>query len=328
MSTTGLHHITAVAKDPQTNIDFYQQVLGQRLVKTTINFDDPGTYHLYYGDNLGSPGTALTFFPWMHMQRGQRGAGETTSIEYAVLQGSLSYWAARLKQFGFAPGRVESNFGQEVLPFTDPDGMRIRLVAVSNPPQYPLWPGSPIPAEHQLDGFLGVTLELNEVEPTAVVLTEALGYRFVGQEGPRYRYVASEASAANGGSLGSHVDILNSPLASENRFGAGSIHHIAFRAADDAHQAELRRKVIEIGEHPTQVIDRQYFRSVYFRTPGGVLFEIATDDPGFTFDESVDQLGGSLRLPRWMETRRTEIEAALPSIRRTMPQVTEVSGDG
>lgn len=306
----GLHHITAVASDPQANIDFYVEVLGQRLIKTTVNFDDPGTYHLYYGDHVGTPGTALTFFPWRNMHRGRVGAGETTAMAYAIPKGSLSWWMDRLLELKVETSGPEKRFGESVLRFADPDGMVVELVATDDPSTIEHWEDGPIPAEHALRGFHSVTLLLNDVEPTASVLTGQMGYEFVSQEGNRYRY----KGASN--DRGLYVDILHDPEARRGAFGAGSIHHIAFRTVDDEEQLEYLSQLRTAGLQVTPVQDRQYFHSIYFREPGGVLFEVATDEPGFTSDETVEELGSSLKLPAWYEAQRPQIEARLPAIER------------
>jgi len=188
MTTAGLHHISAVTRDPQTNIDFFQQVLGQRLVKTTVNFDDPGAYHLYYGDYTGIPGTAMTYFGWLNTARGRVGTGETQAVAYTIPQHSVGYWNARLKQYGFSPERVQTRFSREVIPFIDPEGMRIELVAEENLPSTQPWHDSSVPEEHELRGFNGVTLWLDEIESTTRILTEILGYQANGQEGNRYHF--------------------------------------------------------------------------------------------------------------------------------------------
>lgn len=311
-TVAGLHHVTAVARDPQLNIDFYQQILGQRLIKTTVNFDDPGTYHLYYGDYKGIPGTALTFFPWMHVKAGVHGNGETNALAYQVPQGSLGFWQARLKKYGFYPARVEQRFGREVLPFSDPEGMVVELIETEALAPVDVWQDGPVPAEMSLRGFDGVTLWISDLDSTIPILTNVFDYRFLGQEGNRYRYAAQDSN------LGGIVDLVHLPNASRAQFGGGSIHHIAFRAQDDQHQLALRNLVLQHGIGITEVIDRQYFRSVYFRIPAGVLFEIATDGPGFTIDESLENLGQSLRLPPWYENKRAEIEAILPPIDRNL----------
>jgi glyoxalase family protein len=302
----GLHHITAVASSPQTNVDFYHHILGQRLVKKTVNFDDPGTYHLYYGDEVGTPGTIMTYFPWQNMRRGQKGNGETAAAAYTIRPESLGYWQERLKNKGISPGEITTRFGAEVLTFTDPDGLVLELITSDEPATLRHWPEGPIPEEHALRGFHGVTLWLGEVEPTAAVLTGQMGYQFVGQEGQRYRYQGASAD------IGLYVDILHRPGQPRGRFGAGSIHHIAFRTVDDAEQLEYLQKLQGAGLRVTPVQDRQYFHSIYFRTPGGVLFEIATNAPGFPYDEPVAELGTHLKLPPWLEPNRTQIEQLLP----------------
>lgn len=306
----GLHHITAVAADPQRNVDFYHHVLGQRLVKTTVNFDDPGTYHLYYADEIGTPGTVLTFFPWRHVVKGQAGNGETAAMAYSIRPDSLDYWRARLNEHGVVVGQTQTRFGAQVLPFHDPDGMKLELITTEEPATIQFWAGGPIPEEHALRGFHSVTLWLDAVEPTADLLTGQMGYEFVGQEGQRYRYRGAS------GDVGLYVDILHRPGEANGRFGAGSIHHIAFRTVDDAEQQEYLARLRRAGQQVTPVQDRQYFHSIYFRSPGGVLFEIATDAPGFLIDETVEELGSSLKLPPWYEEIRERIEQVLPPLDR------------
>jgi glyoxalase family protein len=308
----GLHHITAVASDPQANVDFYHHVLGQRLIKTTVNFDDPGTYHLYYGDKMGTPGTIMTFFPWGHMGRGRLGNGETAAVAYSIGPESTGFWHDRLLRLGLdlgaqgTLGPSRQRFGAEVISFSDPDGMALELIVTDEPASVRFWEGGPIPERHALRGFHGVTLWLADVEKTARLLTDQLGYAFVGQEENRYRY--------RGGSndVGLYVDLLHRPGQPFGSFGAGSVHHIAFRTVDDREQLEYRQLLAAAGHGVTEVRDRQYFRSIYFRSPGGVLFEIATDAPGFLVDESVEELGQRLRLPPWLESQRPDIEAVLP----------------
>lgn len=306
----GLHHITAVAGDPQRNVDFYRQVLGQRLVKTTVNFDDPGTYHFYYGDEVGTPGTVLTFFPWRNMGRGRVGNGETAATAYSIRPESVGFWRSYLARQGVTLHDAETRFGADVLTFDDPDGMRLELITNEAPATFRHWEGGPIPAGHALRGFHGVTLWLDRAEPTAELLTGQLGYKLVGQEGSRFRF------AAAGNDIGQFVDIVERPGQAVGRFGAGSIHHIAFRTVDDAEQQEYLTQLRQAGERVTPVQDRQYFRSIYFRTPGGVLFEVATDAPGFLYDEPVAELGESLKLPTWLEPHRAEIERAVPPFER------------
>ncbi len=305
----GIHHITAFASDPQANVDFYQHVLGQRLVKTTVNFDDPGTYHLYYGDEIGSPGTVLTFFPWVGAERGQRGRGEIGAVAYAIRQESLDFWRAHLVEHGVNVHNGGERFGAPVLMFEDPDGMPLELVASDAPDTIRTWREGPIPVEHALRGFHGLTLWADRVELTADVLTGVMGYQFAGQEDNRWRYVSA-------GAPGPHVDVLVLPQLARGAMGAGSVHHVAYRARDDAEQLDYQRQIAQTGLRVTEVRDRQYFHSIYFREPGGVLFEIATDGPGFLIDEPVEQLGTSLKLPPWLEPQRDTIARILPSFER------------
>lgn len=304
----GIHHITAIASSPQANVDFYHNLLGQRLVKKTINFDDPHTYHLYYGDQVGSPGTIMTHFPWPNARRGVVGAGEVGASAYAIQPGSLGYWRQRLTEHGVTVDAVQARFGAEVLPFRDPDGMGLELIVDETARAPQPWLDGPIPGGHVLAGFHGVTLFEASAEPTARLLTEQMGYRFVGQEGNRWRFRA--ASHAPGG----YVDLLELPGLGPGRMGAGSVHHVAFRVQDDAEELAYQQTIRQAGFDVTPVRDRQYFHSIYWREPGGVLFEIATEPPGFTWDEPVEQLGSALKLPPWYEARRSEIEAAVLSI--------------
>ena len=310
-TTSGLHHITAVAKNPQMNVDFYAKVLGQRLVKTTVNFDDPGTYHLYYGDASGGPGTIMTFFPWPHIVKGQAGAGETGAVAYNIPADSYNYWMDRLASFDLHPVAGGTRFGERTILFDDPDGMHLELIETNKSDIVQHWNDGPVAQHNALQGFHGVTLWLAETEGTAQLLTEQLGYTLVGTEGSRSRYKSA------GDHIGRYIDLLHTPALGPGKFGAGSIHHIAFRAADDAEQATFLSSLKAAGHMVTPVKDRQYFHSIYFRSPGGVLFEIATDIPGFLFDEPIDALGQSLKLPPWLETRREQIEQALPQLNRS-----------
>jgi glyoxalase family protein len=302
----GIHHVTAIAGQPQRNFDFYTGVLGLRFVKKTVNFDDPGTYHFYFGDEAGHPGTILTFFPWEHAAPGRAGRGLAGETAFRVPLGAIGYWTHRLVEKGVAHEALEKRFGEPVLPFTDPDGLKLALIGVAGAEAEPGWSGGGVPAEHAIRGFQGVTLMVADPAPTADVLG-VLGFAEAGREGPLARYRADAA-------MGGVVDLRTAAGFLEGRMGRGSVHHVAFRAADDAAQAALARQLADRGLHPTQQMDRQYFRSIYFREPGGVLFEIATDAPGFAVDEPLDTLGRSLKLPRFLEPRRGEIEAALPKL--------------
>jgi glyoxalase family protein len=303
----GLHHITAVAGDPQANIDFYHQLLGQRLVKRTVNFDDPGTYHFYYGDEVGTPGTIMTYFPWQHMRRGRKGNGETAAVAYTIRPESVGFWRSRLKKMGVSMDQLQTRFGAELLSFSDPEGMGLELVVSEEPAGLRYWDEGPIPEQHALRGFHSVTLWVDEVEQTGALLTEQLGYQLVGQEGSRYRF----KGASN--DIGLYVDMLHRPNQPHGQFGAGSVHHIAFRTVDDAEQLEYLSKLSQADFRVTSVQDRQYFHSIYFRSPSGVLFEIATDAPGFLYDEDVSELGTHLKLPPWLEGNRAAIKEVLPS---------------
>ena len=304
----GIHHVTAIAGPVRRNLDFYTATLGLRLVKRKVNFDDPGTYHLYYGDEAGSPGTILTFFPWEDVGPGRAGAGEAGETAFRVPEGAIGFWVHRFVERSVAHEAPRRRLGETVLAFQDPDGMRLALVAVPGAENEPAWMGGGIAAEHAIRGFRGVTLDIQEPAATGAILTDVLGFAEIGREGDAVRYRAEGAAA------GGIVDLrqLGGP---RGRLGAGSVHHIAFRAAGDAAQAAMVKRLADAhGIHTTEQKDRNYFRSVYFREPGGVLFEIATDDPGFAVDEPAARLGEGLKLPSFLEGRRAEIEAALPEL--------------
>jgi glyoxalase family protein len=306
-SNHGIHHVTAISGPARRNLDFYTRVLGLRLVKKTVNFDDPGTYHLYYGDEAGQPGTILTFFPWEHAASGRAGVGETQETTFRVPEASLGYWTHRFVENGVAHDNPERRFGETVLPFRDPDGLRLALLAVPGIADEAAWSGG-VPAEHAIRGFHGVTLLLREAAPTGAILTDVLGFTEIGREGSTVRF---KADAPSGGT----VDIRAAGEFLRGRQGAGSIHHIAFRATDDEAQFAMGRRLADNhGIRTTDQKDRNYFRSLYFREPGGVLFEIATDQPGFAVDEPVAALGQTLKLPPFLEGRRDQIEAVLPKV--------------
>lgn len=307
----GLHHVTTIASDPQRNLDFYTQVLGLRFIKRTINFDDPGTYHLYFGDDAGSPGTILTFFPWPSATPGTIGAGETAATAFSVPAGSLQYWSDRLARLAIAFSTAH-RFGAELLELRDPDGMRLEIVGDQEAKAAVAARTSDVPAEHAIRGFFGVTLLVQVEEPTAAVLA-TMGLRYVAKEGARSRY------AAEGSEVGRYVDLLIEPHAPRGRMGAGTVHHIAFRAPDDSTQRAWRERLTAHPLEVTSVLDRTYFHSIYYREPGGVLFELATDPPGFTSDESLETLGESLKLPPWLEPRRNSLERALPPLTLHVP---------
>jgi glyoxalase family protein len=313
MNTRGLHHVTAIASDAQGNHDFYVKVLGQRLVKRTVNFDDPGSYHLYFGDPAGSPGTIVTFFPWPGAGRGRMGAGNVVATAYNVPVGSLRFWRERLANRGVVGINESSRFGESVLSFEDPDGMIIELIE-RDAPNVALVSHADIPADAAIRGFHSVTLLERDLAPTAAVLTERLGYAPGRAEGDRHRFLArpdDERADAHG----VVVDVKVDPSARRGSLGAGSVHHVAFRAADDAEQATIQAELQRAGLNVSPVMDRNYFHSIYFREPGGVLFEIATDAPGFAVDEPADSLGQSLKLPEQYEKHRAEIEKVLPTLK-------------
>jgi glyoxalase family protein len=309
MRDFGLHHVTAIASNPRRNLDFYTNVLGLRLVKQTVNFDDPGTYHLYYGDETGRPGTILTFFPWQHVAPGRTGIGQTLETSFRVPAEALGYWTHRFVERGVPHSNPEKRFGETLLPFRDPDGMGLALVASTGASDVPAWCTGDIPAEHAIRGFNGVSLLLEDGAATGAILTDVLGYAETARDGSIIRY------AAAGTGPGRFVDIRSAGGFLAGRMGGGSVHHIAFRAADDAAQKDMVQRLSENhGITATEQRDRNYFRSVYFREPGGILFEIATDDPGFSADESVETLGTALKLPRFLEPHRREIESVLPEL--------------
>ncbi|SDH73706.1 glyoxalase family protein [Bradyrhizobium sp. Rc2d] len=309
---SGLHHVTAIAGDPIRNFGFYTRDLGLRFVKKTVNFDDPGTYHFYYGDETGRPGTILTFFPWAGVSAGRRGVGETHQTAFRVPQRSLGYWTQRFTEKGIRYEALEKRFGESVLPFTDPDAMALALVGIPGAENEPGWSNGDVPAEHAIRGFHGVTLLLDSAAKTAAVLTDVLGFKETGREGSVIRFKAP------GHAEGSVVDIYEANGFLRGHQGGGSVHHIAFRAADDAEQGKMAERLVNNhGLHPTEQRDRNYFRSIYFREPGGVLFEIATDIPGFAVDEPVATLGRDLKLPSFLEQHRKQIEGVLPNLEET-----------
>jgi glyoxalase family protein len=309
MRQNGIHHITAIAGPAQCNLDFYTRTLGLRLVKKTVNFDDPGTYHFYYGDEAGQPGTILTFFPWEHAAPGRLGIGETQETVFRVPEGAIGYWTHRLVEKGVTHEAPQKRFGETVLAFKDPDGMRLALVAVPGIEAEPAWSTGEIPVEHAIRGFHGASLLLDRAAPTGAILTDVFGFTEVAREGSLVRYKAGDTA------LGGIVDLREAGGFLPGRPGTGTVHHIAFRAIDDAAQAEMVRKLAENhGIRTTEQKDRDYFRAVYFREPGGLLFEIATDAPGFAADEPAEALGRALKLPRFLEPNREQIEAVLPKV--------------
>jgi glyoxalase family protein len=315
---SGIHHITAIASDPQRTLDFYTQVIGLRLVKLTVNFDDPGTYHFYFGDDVGSPGTILTFFPWPHVPRGEIGAGQVTAIAFEVPAQSLEFWSKRLRDRAVDIGAVEERCDEEVVRFRDPDGLWLELVGVSRAASRPVPDRGVIPPEHALRGFHSATLLERDATATER-LVEFLGFTRIGEAGNRIRYQASGRDA-------SIIDLVREPKAPQGGLGAGIVHHMAFRTPTDEQQERWRRELMPRVRGVTPVIDRMYFHSIYFREPGGVLFEIATDPPGFAIDEPVDHLGERLMLPPRLEGLRADLERRLPLLTRSGVPVTPLAG--
>jgi glyoxalase family protein len=309
MQHRGIHHVTAIAGSTRRNLGFYTGVLGLRLVKKTVNFDDPGTYHFYYGDETGSPGSILTFFPWEHAAPGSLGVGETQETAFRIPEASIGYWTHRLVEKGVAHENLVTRFGEKVLSFKDSDGTRLAFVATPGMENEPGWSAGEIPIEHAIRGLHSVILLLKDAAPTGAILGDVLGFV------PSEREDAVQRYRAPGSPLGAIVDLRSVGDFPRGRQGAGSVHHVAFRAADDADQASMVRKLVENhGLRTTEQKDRKYFRSVYFREPGHVLFEIATEPPGFAVDEPVESLGTALELPSFLESRRGQIEAALPGL--------------
>jgi glyoxalase family protein len=311
MGVNGLHHITAISGPAQENLDFYAGVLGMRLVKRSVNQDDPGTYHLFYADAEGRPGTDLTFFPWAHMAPPRDGYARAMETSLEVPPGSLTFWASRLERYGVTLQAEETRFGDRVLPFVDPHGLRVALVEAARHPRRDAlpWDLSPVPAEHQVRGLYGAQLWERDAAPTSRFLTTVLGCIELGTQGEWTRYGFETAPGV--------LDIRAVPDARRGQWGVGSVHHIAWRVDDEQHQRQVRDAVEDIGGSPTAVIDRFWFKSVYFQEPGGVLFELATDGPGFAVDEDPAHLGETLVLPPFLERHRGDIERALPPL--TMP---------
>jgi len=305
----GIHHITTIAGSARRNLDFYTGTLGLRLVKRTVNFDDPETYHLYYGDWAGRPGTILTFFPWDDAPPGRLGIGEAQETVFSIPEGSIGYWAHRFVEKSVPHDPPVKRFGETTLAFRDSDGTRLALAGARGIEAKPGWSGGDVPAEHAIRGFHSVSLLLADAAPTAAILTDVFGFVADGREGAIERY------RAQGFDVGGIVDLRKAGEFLAARQGAGSVHHIAFRAVDDAAQQAMVLKLVQ--DHhlrTTEQKDRNYFRSVYFREPGHVLFEIATEPPGFAVDEPLESLGQALKLPPFLENRRAEIEAALPKL--------------
>ena len=302
----GIHHVTAIAGKAKRNLDFYTRVLGLRLVKKTVNFDDPGTYHFYFGNETGDPGTILTFFPWEGITAGRRGSGQVTETAFSVPPDSLGFWQQRLEQENIIYNKPARRFDEEYLTLIDPDGLKLELVARTDA-RAP-YTGGGVGEEHAIRGFQGVTLSLEGHRHTADILTEVFGYAPTEEAVNRHRFVSADGQQA------AVVDLVDLPAGQRGHVAGGSVHHVAFRVPSNEAQLEYREKLLTRGLNVTPPIDRDYFMAIYFREPGGVLFEIATDPPGFTRDEPLDTLGQSLKLPAQYESQRTAIEQQLPSL--------------
>ena len=304
---TGIHHVTAIASDPQRNVDFYAGLLGLRLVKKTVNFDDPSAYHLYYGDETGTPGSIVTFFYWPGgAGRGRVGSGQATRLSFSAPAASLDFWYERLQRHGVSVKR-ENRFGEDVLSFVDPDRIPVEIVGVANDSRRG-WTGAGITAENALRGLHTAELTVRDPAPTEKLIAGEMGYRLVKRDGVRARF---ESGA---GGSGTFIDVIASPAGPSGLGGVGTIHHIAFRVADDEGELLMQERLGDAGYNVSDVRDRNYFRSIYYRERGGILFEIATDVPGFPDDEAVSSLGTALKLPAQFESARKQIEALLPPL--------------
>ncbi|MNK86733.1 putative ring-cleaving dioxygenase MhqO [compost metagenome] len=305
----GLHHITAIAGDAKRNFDFYSKVLGLRFIKKTVNFDDPGTYHFYFGDEVGSAGTILTFFPWgAGIQQGRKGSGMATEIGYSVPKGSLDFWQKRFEKYNVIYNKPAEKFGEKYLTFLDPDGLKLELIESKTEDNRKAWETDEVKADVATKGFHNITLTLNNIKPTAAILTDIFGYKLIDQDVNRYRYATDAVENA------AIVDLVELPEEKRGLNANGTVHHVAFRVPNDEVLMKFREKIEDYGLQITPQIDRQYFHSLYFREPGGVLFEIATDNPGFTVDESLEELGQNLKLPAQYESQRAAIEEHLVKI--------------
>jgi len=303
----GIHHVTAITGDVQKCTDFYVGVLGLRFIKKSINQDVPDTYHIYFGDYVGTSGTAMTFFGWPSWPKRKAGSGQVTTVSFAVPKGSLDYWNSRLRKLGMSLKRT-SRFGNEGIVLADPDGIELELVGDASDERWVPWKDSPVDQDHAIRGFHSVTMTVAESTATIDFLVDTMRFHKTGDEGRRTRF-----ETGNGGPH-SILDVVESPEGPEGEESTGTVHHVAWRTADAAHQSEWRQVMVKAGRNVTPVIDRYYFKSIYFREPGGVLFEIATDGPGFTVDETRESLGSSLSLPPWFNVRRDRLDVTLPPI--------------
>ena len=303
----GIHHVTSITGDVQKCVDFYVSVLGLRFVKKSINQDMPDTYHIYFGDYVGSPGTAMTFFGWPSWPKRQAGSGQVTTVSFSIPQKARDFWIKRLHSLG-VPSSTKTRLDADAIVVTDPDGIELALVAASTNQPWVPWRDGPIDEDHAIRGFHSVTMTVAEATATSDLLAKTMGFRKSGQDGPRTRFETGKG--------GSHsiLDVIESPEGPVGEESIGTVHHVAWRANDAAHQLEWREALVKAGRNVTPVIDRYYFKSIYYREPGGVLFEIATDGPGFIADEKAEDLGSSLSLPPWFQVRREKLDETLPPI--------------
>jgi catechol 2,3-dioxygenase-like lactoylglutathione lyase family enzyme len=298
----GIHHVTAITGDAQQNLDFYAGILGMRLVKLTVNFDDPSAYHLYYGNDVGRPGTILTFFAWPRAGQGRQGTAQATAVSLSIPQGSMGYWMDRLKEYDVTTEGPFDRFDEEVICFCDPDGLQLELVEHAATEKRNGWLKGPVLDHHVLRGICGVTIAEQAFALTARMMIEVLGFRCVKRAGSLFRFEMGR------GGPGARIDLQYNPDRSRGLVACGTVHHVAWRTTDNEEHRAWRGILVENKVNVTPIIDRRYFHSIYFREPGGVLFEIATDGPGFTIDEAADRLGTSLVLPPWLEKNRSRIE--------------------
>ena len=308
----GLHHVTAIASDPQRNLDFYTKVLGLRRVKLTVNFDDPGTYHFYFGDDQGAPGSIMTFFPWPNGRAGRHGTGQVAVTSFAIMPGAVGFWIERFLRYGVKyegpTRRGQGTDAEHVIAFKDPDGTMLELVGHPAAESRGAWTGAGIGKDMAIHGFHSVTLWVEQGDPTARTLVDTMGFRGTAERDSTRRYVVGDGGPAR------IVEVREVGGFGRGADGAGCVHHVAFAVADDTAEMAMRERVIAAGLRPTPQVDRNYFRSVYFREPGGVLYELATLPPGFTVDEPLDHLGETLMLPAQYEPRRAELERVLPAL--------------
>jgi glyoxalase family protein len=303
----GIHHVTSITGDVQKCVDFYVSVLGLRFVKKSINQDMPDTYHIYFGDYVGSPGTAMTFFGWPSWPQRRMGSGQVSTVSFSIPPKARDFWISRLSTLGVQSG-TKTRFDSDAIVVTDPDGIELELIAApTNQPWVP-WQDGPIDEDHAIRGFHSVTMTVAEATATADLLVKTMGFHKSGQDGRRTRFETGK------GGPHSILDVVESPEGPVGEESIGAVHHVAWRATDAAHQSEWREALVKAGRNVTPVIDRYYFKSIYYREPGGVLFEIATDGPGFTADEKAEDLGSSLSLPPWFQVRRDRLDETLPPI--------------